>query len=87
MIFKREEVVGICFYRWSYYAGKKRLWAQSISVLNRQNVASSVEATTESGLALMELLTAEHPDIRVERGPINEGKEYDNWHKKLCGIR
>lgn len=84
IIIKREDIVGACFYKWHYYAGKKRVWNQSVVVLNRHNIAPSAEATRESGLALMELLAAAHPDIHVEKKLLDEGKEYDNWRTELC---
>lgn len=83
-IVKREDIVGVCFYRWHYYAGKKKMWSRSVSVLSRLNKTVSAEATEESGLALMELLAETHPDIHVEKRTLDEGKEYDNWRNALC---
>ena len=84
LIVKREDIIAACFYKWSYYAGKKKMWCQSVAVLTRQDKMSSAEATSERGQAFIELLVQANPSIYVEKKLLNEGKEYDNWRKELC---
>jgi len=85
LIVKREDIIAACFYKWSYYAGKKKMWCQSVAVLTRQDKMSSAEATSERGQAFIELLVQANPSIYVEKKLLNEGKEYDNWRKEFCG--
>jgi len=85
LIVKREDIIAACFYKWSYYAGKKKIWCQSVAVLTRQDKMSSAEATSERGQAFIELLVQANPSIYVEKKLLSEGKEYDNWRKELCG--
>jgi len=85
LIAKREDIIAACFYKWSYYAGKKKIWCQSVAVLTRQNKRPSSEATDERGQAFIEMLVQANPSIYVEKKLLNEGKEYDNWRKELCG--
>ena len=85
LIIKREDIIAACFYKWSYYAGKKKMWCQSVAALTRQNKMPSAETTGERGQAFIELLVQANPSIYVEKKLLNEGKEYDNWRKELCG--
>ncbi|WRS28226.1 hypothetical protein U6B65_03600 [Oscillospiraceae bacterium MB08-C2-2] len=82
-IMKCQDIVGVCFYQWSFYVNKRKIWCRSISVLNRQGTAASAEASEENGLAFIELLTAAYPHIHIEKKLLSEGKEYDDWRSSL----
>lgn len=83
-VLKRTDIAGACLYEWSYRVNKKRIYCLSISVVNRQNLAVTAEASSERGRALLSLLKDAHPHILVPDGILREGKEYDTWRKEAC---
>ncbi len=82
-ILRRSELAGACLYRWSYYAGKKRLHAVSLAVVDRQGRMISAEADTQKGKELLAFLAAQCPGLAVEERLLEEGKEFDNWKNAL----
>ena len=84
-IMRRGDIVGACLYQWSYYVNRKRIWALSVAVVNRQNMAITAEVSPESGAALLGLLHRDQPEIVVAPEVLREGKDYDNWRASVTG--
>ena len=82
-ILKRSELAGACLYQWTYYAGRKRLHATSLAVVDRRGRMISAEADTQRGKALLAFLAGQCPGLRVEERLLREGKEFDQWKKDL----
>lgn len=84
-VLRREDLAGACLYEWSYYAGKKKIRCLSVSVVNRERLAVTAEASAERGRAFLALLKEYQPSIRIAEGVVHEGKEYDRWQETVCG--
>lgn len=82
-ILKRSELAGACLYQWTYYAGRKRLHATSLAVVDRRGRMISAEADPQRGKALLAFLAGQCPGLRVEERLLREGKEFDQWKKDL----
>lgn len=82
-ILKRSELAGACLYRWSYYAGRKRLHATSLAVADRAGRMISAEADPQRGKELLAFLAAQCPGLSVEENLLREGKEFDAWREGL----
>lgn len=82
-ILKRSELAGACLYQWTYYAGRKRLHATSLAVVDHRGRMISAEADTQRGKALLAFLAGQCPGLRVEERLLREGKEFDQWKKDL----
>lgn len=84
-VLRREDLAGACLYEWSYYAGKKKIHCLSVSVVNREKLAVTAEASAERGRAFLALLKEYQPAIRIAEGVVREGAEYDRWQETVCG--